>query len=45
MGTQIRHFKALSKKNWYNYKRTWMGNLFEFACPFLLMVCMLYMRI
>ena len=39
MGTNYRHFKALSKKNWINWKRTPLGNIVEFATPFI--ICMM----
>ena len=41
MGTFVRHFKALNKKNWINYKRTPTGNLVELCCP-IVMCLMLY---
>ena len=36
MGTNFRHFKALSKKNWINWKRTPLGNIVELATPFVI---------
>jgi hypothetical protein len=39
MGTNFRHFKALSKKNWINWKRTPVGNIVELCTPF--SICML----
>jgi len=44
MGTQIRHFKALSKKNWINWKRTLAGSITEILCPILLMGVLAFLR-
>ena len=38
MGTNFRHFKALSKKNWINWTRTPLGNIVELATPFVIMM-------
>ena len=39
-----RHFRALCRKNWINWKRTWCGSCLEFACPFLLMLILVWAR-
>jgi hypothetical protein len=33
----LRHFRALSKKNWINWKRTFIGSIIELLCPFILL--------
>jgi hypothetical protein len=44
MGTKMRHFKALTKKNWINYKRTPIGNCIEFICPLTLTIILYALR-
>jgi hypothetical protein len=39
-----RHYKALSKKNWINWKRTPIGNILELGCPIILTLFMLSAR-
>jgi hypothetical protein len=41
----MRHFKALSRKNWINYKRTPMGNFLELMCPLMLTLIIYGLRI
>ena len=40
-----RHFKALMRKNWINWKRTPFGSLIEVLCPSVLMLVLVYLRI
>jgi len=42
--TNVRHFVALSKKNWINYKRTLCGAICEFACPILLLCLIMIVK-
>ena len=42
---QMRHFKALSRKNWINWKRTPMGNALELLCPLMLTLVVFWLRI
>lgn len=42
--TSYRHFKALSRKNWINWKRTPLGSATEIICPILLMIIMVRIR-
>ena len=44
MGASARHYKALMKKNWYNWKRTPCGSVLEIICPILLMLILVYAR-
>ena len=44
MSTNLRHFVALSKKNWINYKRTPCGNFFELFCPIMLMLTIIIIK-
>ena len=37
MGYQLRHFKALSRKNYINWKRSMTGSVTELLCPLFLM--------
>lgn len=39
-----RHFRALSRKNAINWKRTPLGSLTEVLCPLLLMAILVYVR-
>jgi hypothetical protein len=34
----FRHFKALSRKNAINWRRTWCGSILEILCPAFLML-------
>jgi hypothetical protein len=38
MGTNFRHFKALSKKNFINWKRTPCGNCVELGTPLIIAI-------
>jgi hypothetical protein len=38
MGSSCRHFKALMRKNWINWKRTLRSSICELLCPVALMV-------
>ena len=40
----MRHFLALSRKNWINYKRTWCGAICEFLCPIILLILIVYIK-
>jgi len=40
----VRHFKALTRKNWINWKRTPVGNILELGCPIILTLCMFAAR-
>jgi hypothetical protein len=42
---QVRHFKALSKKNWINWKRTLFGSIVELVCPIFLMSMLMMLRL
>jgi hypothetical protein len=44
-GTSFRHFKALSKKNAINWKRTPLGSCTEIFCPVILMIIMTRIRL
>ena len=44
MGASTRHYKALMKKNWINWKRTPCGSICEIFCPILLMLILVYAR-
>ena len=44
MGTNARHYKALMKKNWINWRRTPCGSCCELICPILLMLVILNAR-
>jgi len=44
MGASTRHYKALMKKNWINWKRTPCGSILEIFCPILLMLILVYAR-
>ena len=39
-----RHYMALSKKNWINWKRTPIGNILELGCPIILTLFMFSAR-
>jgi hypothetical protein len=43
--SHLRHFKALTKKNWINYKRTPLGNCVEFLCPIILCLCLYAVKV
>jgi hypothetical protein len=40
----LRHFKALMRKNWINWKRTICGSIMECFCPVLLMLVIVWFR-
>ncbi len=40
----LRHFRALMKKNAINWRRTIVGSAFEILCPVLLMFLLVYIR-
>jgi hypothetical protein len=42
---QMRHFKALNKKNWINWRRTLAGSITEIACPIALILILMFLRI
>ena len=42
--TQNRHYKALMKKNWINWKRTLCASLTELLCPIVLMSLVALLR-
>jgi len=42
---QMRHFKALSKKNWINWRRTLAGSITEIACPVILILILMFLRL
>ena len=44
MGTQLRHFKALNRKNWINWKRTLAGSCMELICPLILLSFLAFFR-
>ena len=44
MGANARHYKALMKKNFINWKRTPCGSICEIICPILLMLVLVYAR-
>ena len=44
MGANTRHYKALMKKNFINWKRTPCGSICEIICPVLLMLILVYAR-
>ena len=44
MGATTRHYRALMKKNFINWKRTPCGSLCEIICPILLMLIMVAAR-
>lgn len=44
MGSQWRHFKALTRKNWISWKRNLAGSIVEIACPVLFMMVLLVLR-
>jgi hypothetical protein len=44
MGASTRHYRALMKKNWINWKRTPCGSICEIICPILLMLILVYAR-
>ncbi len=41
---KTRHFKALMKKNWIIWRRTWEASICELICPILLMGIMAIAR-
>lgn len=44
MGKNLRHFKALMRKNWINWKRTPLGSLIELLLPAVVMGIILLAR-
>lgn len=44
MGANTRHYRALMKKNFINWKRTPCGSICEILCPILLMLILVYAR-
>jgi hypothetical protein len=44
MGSKFRHFKALMRKNWINWKRTPIGSAVEMLTPALLMILLVIAR-
>ena len=44
MGASTRHYKALMKKNYINWKRTPCGSIFEILLPVLLLLVLVYAR-
>ena len=44
MGESTRHFRALMKKNYINWKRTCCGSICEIVCPLMLMLILVYAR-
>jgi hypothetical protein len=44
MGAFARHFKALNKKNWINWKRTMAGSIAELICPIALLLILVVLR-
>jgi len=44
MGANTRHYKALMKKNFINWKRTPCGSICEILCPIILMFILWYAR-
>lgn len=43
-GKSWRHFKALMKKNWINWKRTVLGSIFEVAGAIVLTLLLVWAR-
>lgn len=44
LSTSFRHFRALSRKNAINWKRTPLGSVTEIICPVILMIVLVYAR-
>ena len=44
MGQRARHYKALMRKNWIMWKRTWCSSICELLCPVALMVILTLAR-
>jgi hypothetical protein len=44
LSTSFRHFRALSRKNVINWKRTPLGSVTEIICPVILMLILVYAR-
>ncbi len=44
MGVALRHFKALSKKNYIVWKRNLVSSICELMCPIILMSVLLWAR-
>jgi len=44
MGANTRHYKALMKKNFINWKRTPCGSICEVLCPIILMLILWFAR-
>lgn len=44
LSTSFRHFRALSRKNIINWKRTALGSVTEIICPVILMIILVYAR-
>ena len=44
MGANARHYRALMKKNFINWKRTPCGSICEILCPLILMLILWYAR-
>lgn len=44
MGSNLRHFKALMRKNWINFRRTPLGTAIEMLTPCLLMLLLVLTR-
>lgn len=44
MGTNLRHFKALMRKNFINWKRTPLGSVLELMLPAFLMLLLVFAR-
>jgi hypothetical protein len=42
---EVRHFKALSKKNWINWRRTLAGSITELVMPVFLMSLLMILRL
>jgi hypothetical protein len=42
--TGWRHFKALNKKNYINWRRSLCGGLFEIFCPIALFLVLMLLR-
>ena len=45
MGQRVRHYKALMRKNWILWKRSWIASVCELLCPVALMAIMSLARI
>jgi hypothetical protein len=45
LSTSLRHFRALSRKNVINWKRTPLGSMLEILCPAILMLILVYTRV